>query len=32
VKAEIQEGLRQLYNYLAAWARFDDWRADQQWR
>jgi hypothetical protein len=32
VKAEIQEGLRQLYNYLAAWARFDDWRTDQQWR
>jgi len=31
VKAEIQEGLRQLRNYLAAWARFEDWRAGEQW-
>jgi hypothetical protein len=33
VKVEIREGLHQLHNYLAAWARFSDWSArdDRPW-
>jgi len=25
VRAEVEEGLRQLADYLSAWARFDAW-------
>jgi hypothetical protein len=33
VKVEIREGLHQLRDYLAAWARFSDWSAhdDRPW-
>jgi hypothetical protein len=30
VKAEIQEGIHRFRDYLAAWARFDDWCAGRK--